>query len=110
MGGKEMVAQVGSCSLNWRRCHAPRGRAPAKKEWSARLGEWFAGKEEVEEKEEEEVEEAAVVAETLTALDYLVIALAEGSLVLDTLLARAAALGCNCKDVQLYVAPAQKSS
>ena len=79
----------------------PRGRAPAKKEWSARLGEWVAGKE--------EVEEAAVVAETLTALDYLVIALAEGSLVLDTLLARAAALGCNCKDIQLYVAPAQRA-
>ncbi len=87
----------------------PRGRAPAKKEWSARLGEWVAGREEVEEKEEEEVEEAAVVAETLTALDYLVIALAEGSLVLDTLLARAAALGCNCKDIQLYVAPAQRA-
>ena len=33
----------------------PRGRAPAKKEWSARLGEWVAGREEVEEKEEEEM-------------------------------------------------------
>ena len=65
--------------------------------------------EEEDEEEEEEGVERAVVAKRLSALDYLTLALADGPLAKDRLLARAAELGSDSRHLRSYLAPARRA-
>ena len=69
------------------------------------------GEEEEDEEDEGEGEEQTAVAQGLSALDYLVMALADGELTKRPLLARAAALGCasNSSYLGSYLAPARRA-
>ena len=92
----------------------PRGRGPIGSRWNGRIGEWVeeagsssappppraAGAVATAVAEEEE---EAVAPLASRAVDFLILALAEGPLDRDTLIEKAEALGCQNKNLEVYL-------